>query len=161
MRLPSSPGWGARGSDGQFCDAHLDCGCRGRQRCYGAQRQVGLSYGYLMEECLFCRIIAGEIPADIVHRDEEFVAFRDINPQAPVHVLVIPTEHVPNAATYAENDPAAMGRLLRRAGYLAKQLDVSVSGYRLVFNTGSDGGQMVDHVHLHLLGGRRMIWPPG
>lgn len=114
-----------------------------------------------MEECLFCLIAEGKIPADVVYRDEEFVAFRDINPQAPLHVLVIPTKHVRNAVAYADADPAAMGRLVQHAGRLAMELGVTGPGYRLVFNTGDQGGQMVDHVHLHLLGGRQMTWPPG
>lgn len=114
-----------------------------------------------MDDCLFCRVNEGQIPAEIVHRDAEFLAFRDINPQAPVHVLVIPRRHVPDVASLAESDPESAGRMLALAGVLANELNLGENGYRLVFNTGDDGGQTVDHVHLHLLGGRQLMWPPG
>lgn len=114
-----------------------------------------------MEQCLFCQIIAGEIPADLVYRDEEFVAFWDINPQAPVHVLLVPNEHVTDAATYGAADPAGMGRLFQRAGRIADEMNVADGGYRMVFNTGTQAGQTVNHAHLHLLGGRNLMWPPG
>lgn len=112
-------------------------------------------------DCLFCAIVAGDIPADIVHSDEEFVAFRDIQPQAPVHVLVIPRDHFATAADLTAADPAAAGRLLRAAAAVAEFTGVSDAGYRIVLNTGPDGGQSVDHVHAHVLGGRQMGWPPG
>ena len=114
-----------------------------------------------MEDCLFCKIGRGDIPADIVFEDEDFVAFRDIDPQAPVHILVIPRDHVANAAVLADADPVAVGRLVAVSGELAGRMDIADSGYRLVFNTGREGGQSVDHAHLHLLGGRQLMWPPG
>jgi histidine triad (HIT) family protein len=113
-----------------------------------------------MSDCLFCRIIAGQIPADIVHRDDEFVAFRDISPTAPVHVLVVPNDHFENMARLAEHDEALAGRLLARAAELARTLQID-SGYRVVLNTGHGGGQSVFHVHAHVIGGRQMGWPPG
>ena len=110
-------------------------------------------------DCLFCRIAAGEIPATIVARDEHSVAFRDINPQAPTHVLIIPREHV---ATLDEaTDPQLLGRLMLMAADIARREGVSESGYRTVVNTNAGAGQTVFHVHVHLLGGRRFSWPPG
>ncbi|MCX6434390.1 MAG: histidine triad nucleotide-binding protein [Actinobacteria bacterium] len=114
-----------------------------------------------MTDCLFCAIAAGDIPADVVHRDDEILAFRDTSPQAPVHVLVIPRAHFANAADLARVDPALAGRLLNVAGDIAAQEGVAESGYRLVTNTGAGAGQSVDHVHFHLLGGRGLSWPPG
>ena len=115
-----------------------------------------------MADCIFCRIVAGEIPATIVGRTEDAVAFRDLNPQAPTHVLVIPVKHV-SSMTDADSDEAevAVGRAIRLAAQVATQLGLDADGYRLVINTGRDGGQSVWHVHLHLLGGRPMGWPPG
>ena len=113
----------------------------------------------MADDCLFCRIVRKEIPAKLVAEDEHCVAFRDINPQAPVHVLVIPREHVPslNQAT----DAAMLGRLSLMAADIAKKEGVADSGYRTVINTNAAAGQTVFHVHLHLLGGRSMHWPPG
>lgn len=113
----------------------------------------------MADECLFCRIIRKEIPAKLVAEDEHCVAFRDINPQAPVHLLIIPREHVPslNEAT----DPAMLGRLSLMAADLARKEGISESGYRTVVNTNGHAGQTVFHIHLHLLGGRSMHWPPG
>ena len=112
-----------------------------------------------MADCLFCRIVAGEIPATIVKRSEEAVAFRDIDPRAPAHVLVIPTRHV--AAVRNADDDAMLGRLLRFAAGVASELGLDGGGYRIVTNTGKDAGQSVDHLHFHVLGGRKMSWPPG
>jgi len=111
------------------------------------------------DDCLFCRIVRKEIPAKLVAEDEHCVAFRDINPQAPVHVLVIPREHVPslNQAT----DAAMLGRLSLMAADIAQKEGVAEAGYRTVINTNAAAGQTVFHVHLHLLGGRSMHWPPG
>jgi histidine triad (HIT) family protein len=114
-----------------------------------------------MSECLFCAIAAGDIPADVVHSDDLVVAFRDITPQAPVHVLVIPRAHHANAADLAGADPLLAGRLLEVAGMIAAREGVADSGYRVVTNTGAQAGQSVDHVHLHVLGGRGLAWPPG
>lgn len=115
----------------------------------------------MTSECLFCAIAAGDIPADIVHRDDEIVVFRDIDPKAPVHLLVIPTAHHDSAGDLAASDPALAGRLLARAAAAAEAAGVSDSGYRIVTNTGADGGQSVQHVHFHVLGGRGLTWPPG
>jgi len=112
-----------------------------------------------MADCLFCRIVAGEIPATIVKRSEDAVAFRDIDPRAPAHVLVIPTRHVP--AVRDVNDEAMLGGLLRFAAGVASELGLDGGGYRIVTNTGKDAGQSVDHLHFHVLGGRKMSWPPG
>ena len=114
-----------------------------------------------MSDCLFCAIAAGDIPADLVHSDDEIVAFRDITPQAPVHVLVIPRAHHANAASLAAEDAALAGRLLAVAGLIAAEEGVAESGYRLVANTGEGAGQSVQHVHVHVLGGRDLTWPPG
>ncbi len=113
-----------------------------------------------MSECLFCRIVEGDVPADIVLRTDRVVAFRDINPQAPVHVLVIPTSHHANAAEIAAADPALAGELLAAAAQVAEAEGLS-GGYRIVLNTGADAGQTVFHVHAHVLGGRDLLWPPG
>lgn len=112
-----------------------------------------------MSDCLFCRIVAGEIPADIVLRTDDFVAFRDISPQAPVHVLVIPVAHYANAGKLADADPMLAGRLLATAKEVAAS--EGLEDYRLVFNTGEGAGQSVFHVHAHVLGGRSLTWPPG
>ena len=109
--------------------------------------------------CLFCRIVRGEIPAKIVAETAECVAFRDINPQAPTHVLVIPREHV--ASLDAASDAAMVGRMALFAAEIARREEIVERGYRTVFNTGPDAGQTVHHIHLHLLGGRVMGWPPG
>ena len=113
----------------------------------------------MADDCLFCRIIRKDIPATLVAENEHCVAFRDINPQAPVHILVIPREHVPslNQAT----DPAMLGRLSLMAAELARREGISESGYRTVVNTNGQAGQTVFHIHLHLLGGRNFGWPPG
>ena len=109
--------------------------------------------------CLFCKIIAGEIPAEIKFQDEQVIAFADINPQAPVHILVIPKLHVENAAELAAQSPAALSSVFAAADQLAKA--AGLTGYRTVFNTGADAGQSIFHAHLHLLGGRGLAWPPG
>lgn len=111
-----------------------------------------------MGDCIFCRIAAGEIPATVVLRDEHGLAFRDLNPQAPIHVLVIPTGHVDSAA---EADAETLGRVMSLAARVAGHLGLAPAGYRLVTNIGRDGGQSVGHLHIHLLGGRVMRWPPG
>lgn len=111
--------------------------------------------------CLFCKIAAGEIPSASVHEDELVLAFDDINPVAPVHQLVIPKRHIASAADLAENDAPLLGRLFAVAAKLAADAGLPEDGYRLVTNVGADGGQSVDHLHFHLLGGRAMAWPPG
>ena len=115
-----------------------------------------------MNDCIFCRIVSGEIPSQEVARSADAIAFRDLNPQAPVHLLVVPVTHFTNAAaTDSERGELAMGRTLRLAVQAAEQLGLAESGYRLVLNTGVDGGQSVGHLHVHVLGGRPMRWPPG
>ena len=113
----------------------------------------------MADDCLFCRIVRKEIPAKLVAEDEHCVAFRDINPQAPVHVLVIPREHVPSLNQ--TTDAAMLGRLSLMAADIARKEGISEAGYRTVINTNAAAGQTVFHVHLHLLGGRSMHWPPG
>lgn len=112
-----------------------------------------------MADCLFCRIVRKEIPAQIVAETEECLAFRDINPQAPTHVLVIPKVHVDSLIKIS--DPLIVGRMALLAAELANTLGVADTGYRIVVNTGEDGGQTVQHLHAHLLAGRAMLWPPG
>lgn len=111
-------------------------------------------------DCLFCRIVDGRVPAEVVARDDVAVAFRDVTPQAPVHVLVVPVDHWPDAASLSAGDPLLAGRVLALAGQVAGQLGLT-GGYRLVANTGADAGQSVGHLHWHLLGGRPLTWPPG
>jgi histidine triad (HIT) family protein len=112
-----------------------------------------------VEDCIFCKIVAGETPGDVVHTSERTVAFRDLNPQAPLHVLVVPKGHFANAADLAAGDPAASAELLTTAAAVAAA--EGYDDYRLVFNTGEGVGQTVFHTHLHLLAGRPMTWPPG
>lgn len=112
-------------------------------------------------DCIFCRIAAGEIPAKIVREDQDTVAFRDIDPKAPLHVLVVPRKHIRSINALAPEDEPLIGRLFAVARDIAAEEGVSESGYRMIVNAGPDAGQSVDHVHLHLLGGRGLAWPPG
>jgi histidine triad (HIT) family protein len=119
-----------------------------------------------VSDCLFCRMVAGEIPADVVHETDRTLAFRDINPQAPTHVLVIPKEHHPTVAAVAQVDPDLLSAVVRAAAAVAVQEGLATEdgvepGYRVVTNTGPAAGQTVHHLHLHVLGGRPMTWPPG
>ena len=114
-----------------------------------------------MADCLFCRIIAREIPASIVYEDDRLLAFNDINPQAPTHVLVVPKRHIDSLNALASGDDAIVGEMVRRAAAIATDRGISTGGYRTVFNTNRDAGQTVFHIHLHLLGGRSLGWPPG
>ena len=114
----------------------------------------------MAEDTVFSRIVGGEIDADVVHEDGLCMAFRDIDPQAPVHILVIPKEPIPSLFEVGSRDQQLLGQLLVVAGKIAREQGLT-SGYRCVINTGADGGQQVDHLHLHLLGGRQMEWPPG
>jgi len=107
-------------------------------------------------ECIFCQIAAGKIPSDTVYQDEEVIAFRDIKPQAPVHLIIIPRRHIPSLAHLSEADSALVGRMVAIANQLAKGEGLSQKGYRLAINCGEEGGQLVPHLHLHLLGGRRL-----
>ena len=115
----------------------------------------------MTQSCLFCRIIAGERPARFVHQDERLVAIEDINPQAPVHVLVIPRRHIATLNDLTPEEEGLVGELVRRAAIIAKDRGIDQSGYRTVFNCNRGAGQSVFHIHLHVLGGRRMGWPPG
>ena len=114
-----------------------------------------------MPDCLFCRMVAGDIPADVVHETDRVFAFRDINPQAPVHLLVIPREHVMSLNEAEGVDAGTLGHLLLVAARMAGEHGLAENGYRTVINTGADGGQSVFHLHVHVLGGRRLSWPPG
>ncbi len=111
-------------------------------------------------DCLFCKIVAGEIPTKKVYEDEEIVAFHDLEPQAPVHVLIIPKRHIGSLDECTPEDVTTLGHLMTKVKDIAKELDV-VNGYRLVNNCGEDGQQTVKHIHFHLLGKRKMTWPPG
>ena len=113
----------------------------------------------MAESCIFCRIAHGEIPAQMVANNKEIVAFRDLNPQAPVHILIVPKKHIGSLDDAADSD--LLGRMMALAAAIARQEKVARTGYRTVINTGKDGGQSVDHLHIHLLGGRAMTWPPG
>jgi histidine triad (HIT) family protein len=111
--------------------------------------------------CLFCKIISREIPASIVYEDDRLIAFNDIKPQAPTHVLIVPKRHIDTLNALTDDDDEMVGELTRRAAAIAADRGISASGYRTVFNTNRDAGQTVSHIHLHLLGGRAMTWPPG
>lgn len=111
--------------------------------------------------CIFCKIVAKQIPAKIAYEDEHVLAFHDLHPQSPVHVLVIPKEHVASLAHTTDAHAAVLGQCLRAVAIIAEQLGVANSGYRTVINTGNDGGQTVHHLHVHLLAGRQHGWPPG
>jgi histidine triad (HIT) family protein len=111
--------------------------------------------------CLFCKIVAGEIPSKRVHEDDDLVAFEDINPQAPVHVLVIPKRHIATLNDLAAGDDGLVGEMVRRAASIAKDRGYAERGYRTVLNCNSDAGQTVFHIHLHLVAGRQFAWPPG
>jgi len=114
-----------------------------------------------MSDCLFCRIIKRELPASIVFEDDRILAFNDINPQAPTHVLVLPKRHIPTLNDLDAADDSLVGEIVRRAAVIAAERGLAVGGYRTVFNTNRNAGQTVFHIHLHLVGGRHMGWPPG
>jgi histidine triad (HIT) family protein len=111
--------------------------------------------------CLFCKIIAGEIPASKVYEDDRMIAFNDINPQAPMHVLIVPKGHVSTLNDLSDGDDGLVGAMVRVAAKMAKERGVDGAGYRTVFNCNAQAGQTVFHIHLHVLGGRVMTWPPG
>jgi len=112
-------------------------------------------------DCIFCRIVAREIPATLVYEDERVTGFRDLSPRAPLHVLLVPNEHVANTESLEPRHDALVGAVMRAARDVARKEGVADSGYRLVINTGRDANNTVDHLHVHLLGGRRLDWPPG
>ena len=112
-------------------------------------------------DCLFCKIASGDIPVKVVYQDDLIMAFDDINPQAPVHKIIIPKKHIATANDLKKEDTELMGYMIQSAAMLAKQLEIAEDGYRVVLNCNANGGQSVFHIHLHLLGGRRLAWPPG
>jgi histidine triad (HIT) family protein len=114
-----------------------------------------------MADCLFCKIIAGEIPGSVVYQDDHVVAIKDINPQAPTHILVLPRRHIATLNDLTPGDDSIVGEMTRRAAALARERGHADGGYRTVFNCNADAGQTVFHIHLHLLGGRTFRWPPG
>jgi histidine triad (HIT) family protein len=114
-----------------------------------------------MDDCLFCKIIEKKIPAKIAYEDDKVLAFHDISPQAPVHILIIPKKHIASVSDLSAQDSEIMGYLHLIAKKLAKEFKIEKSGFRLVINNGSDAGQAVSHIHLHVLGGRKLQWPPG
>jgi histidine triad (HIT) family protein len=114
-----------------------------------------------MADCLFCRIIAHEVPASIVYEDDHVLAFNDINPQGPTHVLVVPKRHIASLNALTPEDDAIVGEVVRRAAAIAAASGIAEGGYRTIFNTNRDAGQTVFHIHLHLIGGRSLHWPPG
>ena len=113
------------------------------------------------QSCLFCRIVAGDIPAEMIHRDDSAIVIRDINPQAPTHLLVIPHEHIESLDDASQKDESLLGHLLRMAARVANAQGLAEGGYRVVINNGSGAGQSVFHLHVHVLGGRPLNWPPG
>ncbi|MCF6095928.1 histidine triad nucleotide-binding protein [Thermovorax subterraneus] len=112
-------------------------------------------------ECIFCKIVKKEIPASVVYEDEDVLAFKDINPQAPIHLLIIPKNHLSSIMEVDENNGDIVKKIVKVVQSLAKENNIDKKGFRLVVNTGDDGGQTVHHLHFHLLGGRFMTWPPG
>jgi histidine triad (HIT) family protein len=114
-----------------------------------------------MADCLFCRIIARDIPASIVYEDDRLLAFNDINPQAPLHVLIVPKRHIDSLNALSEKDDGLVGEMVRRAGALAAEKGYADRGFRTLFNTNAEAGQTVFHIHLHVLAGRPLGWPPG
>lgn len=114
-----------------------------------------------IEECIFCKVARGKLPAYILYKDDHVVAFHDINPQAPVHVLVVPIKHIPDIETAAEEDADLVARMFQVASRVAGELRFAKNGYRLVLNNGAGAGQIVPHLHLHVMSGRRFAWPPG
>ena len=114
-----------------------------------------------MEDCIFCKILSGEIPAKLIHSDEDTAAFYDVNPQAPTHILIIPKQHIASSVATRGQNSDVWNKILSRAVEIAHDLNLDKDGYRMVINTGEQGGQTVPHLHLHLLAGRNLGWPPG
>lgn len=114
-----------------------------------------------MADCLFCKVVAGEVPSTVVFQNDHVVAFKDITPRAPTHVLIVPRRHIATLNELAPGDDALVGEMVRASAAIAKEQGVAERGYRTVFNCNADAGQTVFHIHLHLLGGRPMTWPPG
>lgn len=114
-----------------------------------------------MKNCLFCKIAAGKMDTELVYQDKELIVFKDINPQAPVHLLIVPKKHIEDLNNLEETDNNLIGHIYQIAKKMASEYDIAKSGYRIVSNCGQDGGQSVNHIHFHLLGGRALQWPPG
>jgi histidine triad (HIT) family protein len=114
-----------------------------------------------MTDCLFCKVINREIPASIVYEDDRMLAFNDVNPQGPTHVLIVPKRHIATLNDLTPEDDATVGEMIRRAAVIANERGISAAGFRTIFNTNRDAGQTVFHIHLHLIGGRNLAWPPG
>ena len=114
-----------------------------------------------MDNCLFCKIVAGEIPCKKVYENKSIIAFKDIDPKAPIHILVIPKKHIRSINELKKNDKGLAGELLLAAQKISEIEEIDESGFRTIFNTNEDGGQTVYHIHMHIMGGRKMIWPPG
>lgn len=114
-----------------------------------------------MSNCIFCKIVNKEIPSDIIYEDDKIMAFKDVNPQSPAHVLVIPKEHIESSNDIDNENSQLIGHIFVTISKLAKELGISQDGYRIVNNCGEDGGQTVSHIHFHILGGRKFSWPPG
>ncbi len=114
-----------------------------------------------MADCIFCRIISGDVPADMIHKDEMVTAFRDVNPQAPTHVLIVPNKHIASLNDLTGEDKALVGHIVQTAVQIASSEGLAERGFRVVANCGPEAGQSVDHIHFHLLGGRALGWPPG
>ncbi len=115
----------------------------------------------MKEDCIFCKIIEGAIATDKVYEDENIVAFNDVNPQAPVHIIIIPKKHIEKLSDLTQEDSLLIGEMIIKATYIASEKGIESSGYRLIFNCNKDAGQTVFHIHLHLIGGRKFSWPPG
>ncbi len=114
-----------------------------------------------MSDCIFCKIVSGDIPSTKIYEDEQVIAFRDINPQAPTHILVVPKRHIPGVNELAEQDEALVGHVYGVIARLVRELGIAETGYRVIVNSGADGQQSVPHLHFHVLGGRLLAWPPG
>lgn len=114
-----------------------------------------------MDDCIFCKIIGGELPADKVYEDESMLVFNDLHPRAPVHQLIVPKKHISTLNDLTNGDTELIGNIIQKARLLAEKAGIAQSGYRTVFNCNADGGQVVFHLHLHLIGGRKLEWPPG
>ena len=115
----------------------------------------------MADDCLFCKIVAGEIPSDVIYSDDELYAFRDVTPQSPTHILLIPRKHIATIADVTSDDAALLSAMFLRANEIARQEGLDEKGFRYVLNCGVHGGQSVYHIHLHIMGGRQMTWPPG
>ena len=114
-----------------------------------------------MDDCIFCKIIKGKLPADKVYEDENMLVFNDLHPRAPVHQLIVPKKHISTLNDLTDGDTELIGNIIQRARLLAEKAGIAQSGYRTVFNCNADGGQVIFHLHLHLIGGRKLEWPPG